>query len=150
MNILILHGLGENFLTHARSTSIIHLLSFQRFRGEHNYWLQDLAVPVSRALREFPFDVVLIDGTFLCWRWVKPRYLLDQMREAYAWLARHHAVKIAFPQDDYDHSKILDAWLCEMGVDFVYFGLSRPSRNPVSANVRAPGPHWNCVDWLCR
>ena len=120
MNILVLHGLGEDFLERARGTSIIHLLSFQRHRGEHNYYLQDVQKAVSRALRDFPFDVVLIDGTFLCWRWVRPRFLLDQLRDSYAWLGSHPAVKIAFPQDDYDQSRILVAWLSELRVDYVY------------------------------
>lgn len=120
MNILVLHGLGEDFLERARGTSIIHLLSFQRHRGEHNYYLQDVQKVVSRALRDVPFDVVLIDGTFLCWRWVRPRFLLDELRDSYAWLGSHPAVKIAFPQDGYDHSRILDAWLSELRVDYVY------------------------------
>lgn len=119
MNILVLHGLGQD-LNLARGTSVAHLQSFQRHAPEHRYLYQDVGWPVTQQLREFPFDVVLVDGTFLCWRWVRPRELLTELQEQYAWLAQHPAVKIAFPQDDYDHAHLLDRWLAAWKVDHVY------------------------------
>ena len=119
MNILVLHGLGNDF-ARARGTSVAHLLCFEKYAPEHRYLYQDLARPVSSSLKQFPFDLILIDGTFLCWRWVRPRQLLEELKNRYEWIADHPAVKIAFPQDDYDHSQILDEWLDEWNIDFVY------------------------------
>lgn len=119
MNILVLHGLGLD-LNLARGTSVAHLRSFQQHAPEHRYLYQDVNWPVTGYLRDFPFDLILIDGTFLCWRWVRPRELLAQLLEQYAWVADHPAVKIAFPQDDYDHAHILDRWLSDWKVDHVY------------------------------
>lgn len=119
MNILVLHGLGQD-LNLARGTSVAHLQSFQQHAPGHRYLYQDVGWPVTQQLREFPFDLILIDGTFLCWRWVRPRELLTELQEQYAWVARHPAVKIAFPQDDYDHAHVLDRWLAEWNVDHVY------------------------------
>ncbi|TLS76042.1 hypothetical protein FE236_07875 [Mariprofundus erugo] len=119
MNVLILHGLGKGFVG-ARSTSLDHILCFQRYAPEHEYVYIDIQEPVSYWLTEFPFDLIVIDGTFLCWRWVRPRSLLDDIKEKYNWICNHPAVKIAFPQDDYDHSKVLDQWLYDLKVDCIY------------------------------
>ncbi|WBY00721.1 hypothetical protein PE066_14775 [Ramlibacter tataouinensis] len=138
MNILVLHGLGPD-LSLARGTSVAHLQSFQRHAPGHRYLYQDLSTPVTPALREFPFDLVLIDGTFLCWRWVRPRALLEELQDAYAWLAHHLAVKFAFPQDDYDHAHVLDRWLDELRVDHVYTVCSRHHEALYPRLSRQPG-----------
>ena len=119
MNVLVLHGLGSN-LASARGTSVSHLRCFETYAPQHRYFLHDLHAPVSNALKSFSFDLILIDGTFLCWRWVRPRSLLTELKSNYEWVSASHAVKIAFPQDDYDHSLVLDQWLNEWNVDFVY------------------------------
>ena len=36
-----------------------------------------------------------------------------------------HAVKVALPQDDYDHAAILDEWLAAWGVDAVFTPLAK-------------------------
>jgi hypothetical protein len=119
MKVLILHGLG-NDISSARNTSIEHILCFQKYAPEHTYFLHDINQPTPRVLQEYPFDLILIDGTFLCYRWCKPEYLFSSIKEKYQWIAKHGAIKIAFPQDDYDHSMILDKWLYDLEVNLIY------------------------------
>jgi glycosyltransferase involved in cell wall biosynthesis len=45
-------------------------------------------------------------------------------QKKYAFIATSSAVKLAFPQDDYDHSAILDAWLAEWQVQTIFSPLS--------------------------
>ena len=77
--------------------------------------------PVTSRLRNQNFDAIILDTTFLCWRWAKPKSLwLDRILDEYAFVARSDAVKVALPQDEYDHTEILDAWLADWKVDLLY------------------------------
>ena len=56
-------------------------------------------------LRRAGFDAVVLHTTLLCMRWSTQFFLWKwQLR----WLNDLDAVKIAFPQDEYDHSEVLD------------------------------------------
>jgi hypothetical protein len=49
------------------------------------------------------------------------------------WLAAHRAVKVALPQDEYDHAHTLDDWLAELGVAIVgtnFDAVHRPTLYP--------------------
>jgi len=69
--------------------------------------------------------VILLDTTFLCQRWVRPRSLFQETLERYDFVRHSDAIKIAFPQDDYDHAKVLDRWLSNWGIDVVFSPLAR-------------------------
>jgi hypothetical protein len=119
MQVLILHGLGDD-ISRARNTSVEHIMCFLKYAPENKYHLHDINQAAPKMLQEYPFDLILIDGTFLCYRWCKPDFLLHSIQEKYQWIAKHSAVKIAFPQDDYDHSMILDKWLDDLEVNLIY------------------------------
>ncbi len=119
MKILILHGLDD--IATARRTSIHHAFFLPRHAPQHDYWLQAAHAPVTDALRREEFDAVIIDTTFLCWRWVKPaEQYFAPLKANYDFLRDSHAVKIAFPQDEYDHSQILEDWLTDWKIDVIY------------------------------
>lgn len=118
MNILILHALGD-FST-ARKTSLNHLMFLQRYQPGHNYLFQDVGDPITDSLRAIRFHAVLLDVTFLCMRYLRPRSLFEEIRTKYAFVAECDAVRLAFPQDEYDHGEILDEWLDEYRTDVVY------------------------------
>lgn len=71
-------------------------------------------------MKSIPFDVVILDTTFLCWRWVRPREAFEDIKGRYAYLAGSGATIVALPQDEYDHTAILDQWLAELKVAIVY------------------------------
>ncbi|MDP4289132.1 MAG: hypothetical protein Q8922_14520 [Bacteroidota bacterium] len=61
-----------------------------------------------------------MDTTFLCWRWAKPEDAFLSIKRKFDFLRESNAVKVAFPQDEYDHSKVLDDWLYDWKIDVVY------------------------------
>lgn len=70
-----------------------------------------------RAIRGLEFAGVVLHTTFLCGRW-SPGF--DRLRQSYAWLGDLRCPKIAIPQDEYDHSEVLDEWLAELNVSEVF------------------------------
>ncbi len=75
-------------------------------------------------LRYKQFDVLILHTTFLCMRWTGDYFL--KWKKRFAWIAEIKCLKIAIPQDEYDHSLVLDNWLLELGVQVVFtnFGIS--------------------------
>ena len=41
-------------------------------------------------------------------------------RPTFDWLAGVDALKIAFPQDEYNHAHVLDDWLADHGIQVVF------------------------------
>ena len=119
MRILILHELDD--LASARRTSINHAFALVKYAPEHEYTLHSARQPVTARLREQIFDAIVLDTTFLCWRWARPKSLwLDRILDAYDFVGKSDAVKVALPQDEYDHAEVLDSWLADWNVDLVY------------------------------
>lgn len=118
LNVLVLHAMGD--FSSARKTSKDHALCFRRYAPMHNYLYHDVSAPVTTALRQIQFHVVILDTTALCIRYYRPRELFLAEKERYRFLGESDAVRVAFPQDDYDHSELLDQWLDEYRVDLVY------------------------------
>jgi hypothetical protein len=62
-------------------------------------------------------DAVVLHTTFLCLRW---SHQFSHYKWLSRWISDINCVKIALPQDEYDHSEILDEWLYELGVSCVF------------------------------
>jgi hypothetical protein len=119
MRILILHEIDD--LASARRTSVNHAFCLIKYAPQNEYTLHSARQPVTSRLRNQNFDAIILDTTFLTWRWAKPKSLrLDRILEEYAFIAKSNAVKIALPQDEYDHSELLDDWLANWKVDLIY------------------------------
>ncbi len=75
-------------------------------------------------LRHFHFDAVILHTTFLALRWSS--HFHDGWKQSLEWLRGLPCIKIAIPQDEYDHSEILDEWLEEWGISAIFtdFGIS--------------------------
>lgn len=67
-------------------------------------------------LRHLAFDAVVLHTTLLCQRW-NPWF--SQWKRHVEWIGDVDCLKIAFPQDEYDHAEVLDEWLDEAGVSVV-------------------------------
>jgi glycosyltransferase involved in cell wall biosynthesis len=119
LNVFVLHGLGA-YRSGVQKTIRDHALSFRRYAPRHRYYYHDIRDPVSEALKDVRFQVVLFDTTALNIRTYRPRGLFLAEKERYRFVAEWDAVKIAFPQDDYDHSAVLDDWLADYRFDVVY------------------------------
>lgn len=72
--------------------------------------------PAPAWLRKLRYDGVVLHTTFLCERWSER---FDVHRARYEWVANLRCPKVAIPQDEYDHSAVLDRWLEELGVETI-------------------------------
>jgi hypothetical protein len=87
------------------------------------YW--NAGYPVPRPIRELRVDAIVLDNTLLVARWA-PGF--ESRRASFAWVASSPALKIAFPQDEYNHAHVLDDWLDDLGVDVVFSIYGREHR----------------------
>jgi hypothetical protein len=93
----------------------VRVLEASATRHEIVYWNAGYSVP--RAIRGLSVDAVILDNTLLVARWA-PEFAAR--RPTFDWLAEVDALKIAFPQDEYNHAHVLDDWLADLGVDVVF------------------------------
>lgn len=93
----------------------VRVLEASATRHEIVYWNAGYSVP--RAIRRLTVDAVILDNTLLVARWA-PEFAAR--RPTFDWLAGVSALKIAFPQDEYNHAHVLDDWLADLGVDVVF------------------------------
>jgi hypothetical protein len=63
------------------------------------------------------YDAVILHTTFLCLRWSP---LFYQLKWELRWIKELSCIKVALPQDEYDHSEILDEWLFEWDVSVIF------------------------------
>lgn len=64
------------------------------------------------------FDVIIFHDTFLGWRWWGSDFY--EIKKRFEWLSKNNAIKIALPQDEYDHAEVLDEWLYTWNIDAVF------------------------------
>jgi hypothetical protein len=93
----------------------VRVLEASATRHEVVYWNAGYSVP--RPIRRLTVDAVILDNTLLVARWA-PEF--PARRPTFDWLADVDALKIAFPQDEYNHAEVLDDWLADLGVDVVF------------------------------
>ena len=80
------------------------------------YWNAGYSVP--RAIRRLRVDA--IDPRQHAARGRAGRPSSPPAAPTFDWLADVDALKIAFPQDEYNHAHVLDDWLADLGVDVVF------------------------------
>lgn len=76
-------------------------------------------------LRHRRFDAILLHNTLLCLRW---SHLFELCKWRLRWVRASDCPKIALPQDEYDHSEILDEWLHEWGVTVIFTNFGENHR----------------------
>ena len=98
-----------------RSTTRQHLEALERLPGAEVLAYNAVHGPPP-WLRHLRFDAVVLHTTYLCLRW---SVWFEHWKRRSEWLADLDCLKIAFPQDEYDHAAVLDDWLDELGVSVV-------------------------------
>jgi hypothetical protein len=93
----------------------LRVLEASATRHEIVYWNAGYNVP--RTIRNLAVDAVILDNTLLVARWA-PEFAAR--RPTFDWLAEIDALKIAFPQDEYNHAHVLDDLLADLAVDVVF------------------------------
>ena len=119
LKILILHDNWD--LTQTRRTSFNHAFCLLKYAPWNEYELQTFRQPPPARLRREQFDAIVLDTTFLCWRWALPhQQYLERLLSEYGFVGDSKAVKIALPQDEYDQTARLDDWLASWRIDLIY------------------------------
>lgn len=111
---------------HERLTTLQHLAAVSRLEGSAEVLPYNALHGVPRWLRRLRFDAIVLHTTLLCQRWT-PSFAT--WKRGLDWLAEDPAVKIAFPQDEYDHAHVLDDWLDELGASVVCTVLDERHRS---------------------
>lgn len=110
----------------------VRVLEASATHHEIVYWNAGYSVP--RAIRRLDVDAVILDNTLLVARWA-PEFAVR--RPTFDWLADVRALKIAFPQDEYNHAHVLDDWLADLGVDVVFSLFGPEHRELLYPRLRA-------------
>lgn len=118
LNILILHNIDG--FSEARRSAAVHVVALERHRPWHNYTYHQITWPVTEALRNCPWHVVIMDSTALGLCTVRPRELFENYKKEWSFLSKLPCLRIVFPQDDADHGALLDEWFDELDVDAVF------------------------------
>jgi len=105
--------------------SHLHALDWSDQNHEILYYNANRNAPAW--LRHLRWDAVILHNTFLCRRW-QPDFF--EYKRRLNWIAELQCLKVALPQDDYDHSELLDEWLNEWGVS-VILGVCPPAYWPI-------------------
>jgi len=121
LNILVLHKLGNPTL--APICLCKNVFALKTYAPEHNYIYHDVSLPLPRFIIDLQFDAIVLDVTLLIVRWGSKEEYRRILGE-YAFVKYSNAVKLAFPQDEYDCNEILDEWMCDWKVDIVYSVIS--------------------------
>jgi hypothetical protein len=90
-----------------------------------------------------PFDVIVLHTTLLCLRWAPE--LLARLKWDLRWLRHCAALKIAMPQDEYDHAEVLDEWLQEMRVSVVCSNFDERYRPLLYPRLRYQARFLECL-----
>jgi hypothetical protein len=119
LKILILHDNWD--LTQTRRTSFNHAFCLLKYAPWNEYELQTFRQPVPPRLRRERFDAIILDTTFLCWRWALPHeQYLERLLSEYDFVGDSDAVKVALPQDEYDQTERLDDWFARWRINLIY------------------------------
>jgi hypothetical protein len=88
------------------------------------------------------FDIIILHNTFLCMRW---SHLFYRIKWNLNWIKDYDCIKIAIPQDEYDHSEVLDEWLYELGVHCIFSCFEKPQRDILYPIMSRQVPFYECL-----
>lgn len=122
LNILVLHWLRDP--KEARDVLLKLVYFLKKYQPEHNYIYHDVSLPLPEYVKDITFDAVIMDVTLLCLRYPFHKKYFEKFISHFNFIKDLDVIKIAFPQDDYDCCQILDEWLVDWKVDYVFSPLA--------------------------
>jgi hypothetical protein len=93
-----------------------HVRTFEASPLGHQVLYFNVRDGVPVWFRYLPCDVIVLHTTLLCLRWGDQ---FSRLKWDLRWLRDSPALKIAMPQDEYDHAEVLDEWLDELRVSVI-------------------------------
>ena len=116
MNILVLHGI-EDKKRYAKAVVDLEF-SFPHFLVEGNFLFHCYTDPFPERFKTIDYDGIILWSTFLDARHLQAT--LDLVMKEYHFIADSNAIKIALPQDEYYCNEVLDNWMVDWKVDYIY------------------------------
>jgi hypothetical protein len=92
-------------------------------------------------LRYLNFDAVILHNTLLGLRWSATFY---NWKSGLNWLRDLNCVKLAIPQDEYDHCEVLDEWLLELGVSGIFTNFDENYRKILYPLMSSQASFYRC------
>lgn len=114
-SVLWLHRMGTDSLRRQSVADFERMLEPFTSHLSTVIWDSDLGAPSN--LRRRKWNLVVFGPTFLASR---NKAFFSLFKKEFAWLSDIQAIKVAFPQDEYDGTHALNEWLLELGADVVY------------------------------
>jgi hypothetical protein len=138
--ILVLYWHPEP-LAKMRVAILHHLQAMESSPANHKIIYYNTFNGAPAWLGYLNFDAVILHTTFLCLRWSHRFYPWKwQLR----WIKDLRCLKIAIPQDEYDHSEILDEWLYEWGVSAIFTNFDQAHRKILYPIMQNQAEFYNC------
>jgi hypothetical protein len=79
MKFLILHDV--DLAKGLRRSTFNQTFCLPKYAQHHEFILHYLHHPVTDEIRAPDIDVIILDMTFLCYRWLRPRSEFDQIKK---------------------------------------------------------------------
>lgn len=118
-----------------------HLRVFDWSSRKHDVLYVNAVNGAPAWLRHLAFDVVVLHTTLLCKRWDRSFPL---WKWKLRWIEDLPALKVALPQDEYDHAEVLDEWLYEWNVGVVFTNFDRVSRRLLYPIMSSRASFYEC------
>jgi hypothetical protein len=117
----------------------LETLNFSEINHKITYYNTFYGFP--KWLFDLGFDVIILHTTLLCMRWSHLFYIWKwELR----WLGNVNCLKIAIPQDEYDHSEILDEWLYEWKVTVIFTNFDEHYRKTLYPIMHNKATFYKC------
>jgi hypothetical protein len=119
-----------------------HLRVLANSDAGHQILYLNVSEGIPFIVRHLAFDVVILHTTLLCARWA---WFFERVAGQLAWLRHATAVKIALPQDEYDHAEALDEWLESLGVSVVFSNFDESVRADLYPRMHKRAVFFQCL-----
>ena len=116
LNILILHGLRGKREQRSAVRDLEYLLPDHR--PDNRYFIHPIDLKLPDPLKSVDFDVIILGTTFLSRRYDPRRF--SEILSRYDFIRDKDAVKLAFPQDDYDSTNLIESIALDWNLDVIY------------------------------
>lgn len=131
-------------LSTLRASSLHHLRALDAAADRCQILYYNCFLGAPAWLRWVRPDAVIYHTSFLANRYAESKYF-EPWRRRLRWMADLTGVKIAVPQDEYDHSEILDEWLEELRVHAIFTNFDAASRSLLYPRLFSKAAFHECL-----
>lgn len=128
-------------LSQMRIAILHHMQALESSNTNHKIIYYNAFNGVPSWLGRIKFDAVILHTTFLCLRW---SHIFYTWKWNLRWIRYLDCLKIAIPQDEYDHSEILDEWLYEWRVSVIFTNFDASHRKHLYPLMHKRAKFYEC------